>query len=189
MIMDVIRKIYFFFLDIIQTLILVFAVFIVIYIFLFRPFQVNGDSMYPNFFHKEYVLTNIVVLRFKEPKFGDVIIFRAPPDLEKDYIKRVIAVPGDSILFESGKVYLNGKLLDEDKYLNPFVRTRAGSFIQEGKTIIVPKNSYFVMGDNRVESSDSREWGFVPIKSIIGEAFFVYWPIDKIGIIKNPYVK
>ncbi len=145
--------------------------------------------MYPNFFHKEYVLTNIIVLRFKQPRYGDVVIFRAPPDLEKDYIKRVIGVPGDTISLNDGRVYLNGKLLNQDKYLNSSVPTRAGLFLQDGKTITVPENSYFVMGDNRAESSDSRDWGFVPVKSIIGEAFFVYWPLNKIGIIKNPYAK
>lgn len=143
--------------------------------------------MYPNFFHKEYILTNIITMRFKEPKFGDVVIFRAPPDPERDYIKRVIGVPGDKILLESGKVYLNEKELNEKKYLKSSIVTPGGSFIQEGKTITVPENEYFVMGDNRLESSDSREWGFVPFNSIVGEAFFVYWPPDKIGAIKNPY--
>lgn len=187
MILDFIRKFYFFFLDIIQTLLLVFAVFLVIYIFLFRPFQVNGDSMYPNFLHKQYVLTNIIVLQFKKPKLGDVIVFRAPPDLEKDYIKRVIGVPGDTVSLNDGKVYVNGKLLNEDSYINSEIKTRGGSFVKDGTTIIVPKNSYFVMGDNRFESSDSREWGFVSSKLIVGESFFVYWPLNRLGIVKNPY--
>ncbi len=185
--MEFIRRAYFFILDIIQTLLLVFAVFIVIYIFLFRPFQVNGDSMYPNFVHKEYVMTNIIGLRFNEPKFADVVVFRAPPDQQRDFIKRVIAVPGDKITIAGGKVYVNGSLLDESRYLESSINTRSGIFLQEGETLTVPVNSYFVMGDNRVESSDSREWGFVTKSQIIGTAFFIYWPPDKIGFIKNPY--
>lgn len=187
MIIDVLRKIYSFFIDTIQTLLLIFAIFLVIYIFLFRPFQVNGDSMYPNFFHKQYILTNIIILQFKKPKIGDVIIFRAPPDPEKDYIKRVIGEPGDTITLKDGQVYLNGKLLSEEKYLKPLIRTYGASFVQDGETVTVPYDSYFVMGDNRLESSDSREWGFVSTKSVIGESFFVYWPLSKMGIIKNPY--
>jgi len=189
MILNVLRKAYAFFIDTVQTLLLVFAVFLVIYIFLFRPFQVNGDSMYPNFSHKQYILTNIIILQFQKPKLGDVIIFRAPPDPEKDYIKRVVGIPDDTISLKNGEVYLNAKLLNEEKYLKPSIKTYGGSFIQDGETVTVPKDSYFVMGDNRLESSDSREWGFVPIKLIIGESFFIYWPLDKIGIIKNPYIK
>lgn len=185
--MEILRKIYTFFIDIAQTLLLVFAVFLITYVFLLRPFQVNGDSMYPNFRHKQYILTNIIKLRFSKPKLGDVIVFKAPLDLDKDYIKRVIATPGDTILIQDQKVYLNGKILDQSKFLGPLVKTFGGNFLAEGKTIRVPNDSYFVLGDNRLESSDSREWGFVPFKSIIGESFFSYWPVDKIGIIKNPY--
>lgn len=187
MIIDIFRKSYAFFIDIIQTLLLTFAIFLVIYIFLFRPFQVNGDSMYPNFSHKQYILTNIIILQFKKPKLGDVIIFRAPPDPDKDYIKRVIGVSEDTISLKDGEIYLNGKLLNEEKYLNPLIKTYGGSFVQDGETVTVPIDSYFVMGDNRLESSDSREWGFVPIKSIIGQSFFVYWPLNKMSVIKNPY--
>src|SRR3989344_6103981 len=109
MILDIFRKIYEFLIDIIQTLLLVFALFLVVYIFLFRPFQVNGDSMYPNFYDKEYILTNIITLRFNTPKLGDVIVFKAPINLEKDYIKRIIGIPGDQITLKNGDVYLNGK--------------------------------------------------------------------------------
>lgn len=187
MILDLLRKVYNFFVDTIQTLVLVFAIFLIVYIFLFRPFQVNGDSMYPNFFNKEYILTNIVILHFKKPKLGDVIIFRAPPAPDKDYIKRVIGVPDDVLSIKEGYVYLNGKLLNEDAYVSSSIRTYGGRFLQDGKSVTVPKNSYFVMGDNRFESSDSREWGFVSFKSVIGESFFIYWPLNKIGTVKNPY--
>lgn len=143
--------------------------------------------MHPNFFHKQYILTNIIVLQFKKPILGDVVIFRAPPDPEKDYIKRVIGIPDDNILLKDGEVYLNGRLLDEKKYLDPSIKTYGGTFLKEQEAITVPKESYFVMGDNRLESSDSREWGFINLKSIIGQSFFTYWPLNQAGIIKNPY--
>jgi len=181
------RKIYNFFIDTVQTLLLVFAVFLVIYVFLFRPFQVSGNSMDPTFRDKQYVLTNIIGLKISDPKKGDVVVFKSPPEPEKDYIKRVIGSPGDVVAIKDGNVYINGKILDESKYLAPSVRTYGGSFLHENVLVTVPPDSYLVMGDNRGRSSDSRQWGFIPLKLIIGKSFFVYWPLDKIEILKNPY--
>ena len=185
--MEFLRKIYGFLIDTVQTLLLVFAVFLVIYVFLFRPFRVSGNSMDPTFFDKQYILTNIIGLRFSKPKQGDVIVFKAPTDPEKDYIKRVIGTLGDIVTIKDGNVYVNGKILDESKYLKPSVRTYGGSFLKENEPVTVSPDSYFVLGDNRSGSSDSREWGFVPLKSVIGESFFVYWPLNTMQIVKNPY--
>lgn len=185
--MEFIKKAYFFLLDTIQTLLLVFAVFLVIYVFLFQPFQVSGNSMYPTFFDKQYILTNKIVLRFSHPKLGDVIVFKALNDPEKDYIKRVIGTPGDTVMIKNGDVLVNGKILDQSAYLPSSTKTYGGSFLKEGVKVTVPANSYFVMGDNRSGSSDSREWGPVPIESIVGESFFSYWPLNKTGLVKNPY--
>jgi len=185
--MGILRKIYRFSIDTTQQLVLTFAVFAVIYIFLFRPFQVSGNSMYPNFFDKEYVLTNVITLRFNKPKLGDVIVFKAPDNPQKDYIKRVIGLPGDIIEIENGNVYINERPLDQNSYLDPLVKTYGGSFLKEHMAITVPDNAYFVLGDNRTGSSDSREWGFVPLSNIVGQSMLTYWPINKLGFIKNPY--
>jgi signal peptidase I len=179
----ILRKIYSFFVDILQTLLLAAAVFLVIYVFLFRPFQVNGNSMHPNFYDNEYILTNIITLHFENPKIGDVIVFKSPADPDKDYIKRVIGTPGDRVLIKNGSVYLNGKTLNESSYLDPSIKTNPQSFMKEDEEVTVTENKYFVLGDNRPYSSDSREWGFVPKKSIIGESFFVYWPLKSMGLI------
>ena len=143
--------------------------------------------MLPNFHDGEHIITNLIGLRIQNPSLGDVIVFSAPPDPEKDFIKRVIGTPGDRISIIDGKVHLNGVLLDESKYLAPTVVTYPGSFLREGEEVTVPQESYFALGDNRAESSDSREWGFVPRKNIIGESFFTYLPLNKIGIIENPF--
>ncbi|MBI4097662.1 MAG: signal peptidase I [Candidatus Levybacteria bacterium] len=185
--MELFRKAYFFLLDILQTLILAAAAFVVVYMFLFRPFEVKGESMYPNFHDSQYLITNIISLKLGDPKLGDVVVFKAPNDPEKDFIKRVIGVGGDQVSIRDGQVYLNGKLLDENKYLKPSVKTYGGSFLKEGQAVSVPQGYFFVLGDNRSYSSDSREWGFVPKKNIIGSSFFIYWPITGAGIIKNPY--
>lgn len=185
--MQILRKIYSFLLDSVQTFLIAAAVFLVIYVFLFRPFEVKGDSMFPNFYDQEYVLTNLIGLRFQTPRLGDVIVFKSPPDPEKDYIKRVIGVPGDSISLKNGDVYLNGKLLDQSIFLKPTVKTYGGAFLKDGDSIKVPTDEYFVLGDNRPYSSDSREWGFVPKGSIIGDSMLVYWPLNRIQFVKNPY--
>lgn len=185
--MEVLRKAYFFLLDILQTLILAAAAFVVVYMFLFRPFEVKGESMYPNLHDKEYLITNIISLRLGDPKLGDVVVFKAPNEPEKDFIKRVIGTAGDQLSIIDGRVYLNGDILDESKYLESSVKTYGGSFLKEGQTVTVPQGYSFVLGDNRSYSSDSREWGFVPKKNIIGISFFIYWPIDSAGKISNPF--
>lgn len=185
--MEIIKKIYGFLLDSVQTFLIAAAIFLVIYLFLFRPYEVKGDSMFPNFYDKEYVLTNLIILRFKEPTTGDVVVFKAPPEPEKDYIKRVIGVPGDSVSIKDGLVYVNGKIFDESKYLSSSVKTFPGAYLQEGETVTVPSGQYFVMGDNRGASSDSREWGFVKKQDFIGESLFVYLPLNKMRLISNPF--
>ncbi len=187
--MNIVRKIYVFLLDTIQSILIAASIFLVIYLFFFRPFQVTGLSMFPNFQDKEYVLTNLISLRFSNPTIGDVVVFTAPPDPTKDFIKRVIGTPGDTVMVKNGEVYVNGKKLDESAYLKSDVKTYAGAFLGEGQTITVPQDQYFVMGDNRPESSDSREWGFVPQKNLIGKSFFVYWPVNDMGFVTNPFKK
>ncbi len=187
--MEIVKKIYLFLVDTIQSILIAASIFLVIYIFFFRPFQVTGESMFPNFQDKEYVLTNLIVLRFQNPKQGDVIVFKAPPAPDKDFIKRVIGLPGDTVMVKEGKVFVNGKQLDESKYLKTDVKTYGGSFLQDGQTITVPQGNYFVLGDNRPYSSDSREWGFVPQENIIGESFFSYWPLNEMHVITNPFNK
>ena len=185
--MELVKKIYNFTIDTMQTILLAASIFLVIYIFLFRPFQVSGDSMDPTYKNKEYILTSLISLRFEDPKRGDVLVFNAPTDSEKDFIKRVIAGPGDSIYVKEGYVYVNGEKVDESAYLEPEVRTYGGSFLKEGEAVTVPDGNYIVMGDNRPFSSDSREWGYLPKNKIIGQSLFVYWPANSMRLISNPY--
>lgn len=187
--MFVLRKVYAFLVDTIQSILIAASVFLVIYIFLFRPFQVNGQSMFPNFHDQEYVLTNLITLRFGQPVQGDVIVFKAPPDPDKDFIKRVVGLPGDTVMVKDGSVYVNGSLYDESSYLKDDVKTYGGAFLKDGDTTTVPSGEYFVMGDNRPYSSDSREWGFVPSGNIIGKSFLVYWPMNEVRVVNNPLTK
>ncbi len=186
--MEVFKKVYAFVLDTLQTILLAASIFLVIYIFLFRPFQVSGESMFPTFKNKEYILTNLVTLRFGNPIKGDVIVFKSPTDRDKDFIKRVIATEGDTVNVKDGHVFVNGEQLDETKYLKEDVPTYGGAFLRDGdEPVTVPAGQYIVMGDNRPYSSDSREWGFLTQKDIIGKSFFVYWPLNTTRLIENPY--
>lgn len=183
--MSIFRKIYSLLLDLVETLVIAGAIFVVIYAFLFRPFEVNGQSMYPTFHNGEYILTNLIALKLSPLKRGDVIVFKAPPDAEKDYIKRVIGLPGDKISLQNGDVYIDGEKLDESAYLPPDYKTYGGQFLKENQEITVPENNYFVLGDNREYSSDSREWGFVTKDKLIGKSFIVYWPIQKFKVVQD----
>ncbi len=185
--MFILRPIYTFFVDTIQTLLIAASVFLVVYIFFFRPFQVSGASMYPNFEDKEYVLTNLITLRFEDPKQGDVVVFKAPNEAEKDFIKRVIGIPGDTVFIRDGDIYVNNEKIDESLYLGPTVKTYGGAFLRENEAVTVPQGAYFVVGDNRPYSSDSREWGFVKKDLLIGKSMVVYWPVNKVRWINNPF--
>lgn len=187
--MDLIRKIYSFLIDTIQSLLIAAAVFLVVYVFLFKPFEVKGESMYPNFHNNSYVLTSIIGLRFNSPKRGDVVVFKAPPDPEKQYIKRVVGLPGETIEVNKGRVLINGEILNESSYLSKSVQTSGGAFLKEGEKVTVPPGNYFVMGDNRNFSSDSRDWGFVSSDKLTGYSFFVYWPLNEAGSVANPFTR
>ncbi len=183
--MEILKKIYSILIDLGETLVVAAAIFAVIYLLLFRPFQVNGQSMYPNYHNGEYILTNLIALRISPIARGEVLVFQAPPDKEKDYIKRVIGLPGDRVMLKAGNVYLNETKLDESDYLASTVQTNPGSFMSDDQEITVPADNYFVLGDNRPESSDSREWGFVSRDKIIGKSFFVYWPLNRMRLVKK----
>ncbi len=183
--MQILRRIYLILIDLIETFVIAGAIFVVVYAFLFRPFQVNGESMYPNYHNGEYILTNLISLRVAKLSRGEVIVFQAPNDKEKDFIKRIIGLPGDKIMVKDGSVYLNDEKLDESSYLAPSVKTYGGAFLPDGQNIEVASDNYFVLGDNRSASSDSREWGFVPHEKMIGKSFFVYWPVSSARTVKK----
>ncbi|GDX61907.1 signal peptidase I [Candidatus Levyibacteriota bacterium] len=182
-----IQKIYNFFIDIIQTIVLAFSIFLIVYAWLFRPFEVSGKSMHPTFHDGEYVITNLIGLKFNNLNRGDVIVFKAPKDKDKDFIKRIIGLPGDKIKLLENEIYINDKKINESAYLGIDIKTSEGIFLKEGSSITVPSENYFVCGDNREYSSDSREWGFVTKEAIIGKSIFVYWPQDRLRIINNPF--
>lgn len=141
--------------------------------------------MDPNFHNGEFLLTDKLTYRFNEPQRGDVVVFKAPPDGANEFIKRIIALPGERIKVESGKVYVNGELLNEE-YLDEAIVTHGGSFLVEGQERTVPEGTYVMLGDNRDHSLDSRNLGFIEKDKITGRAWLLYWPPGDAGIIPKP---
>ena len=148
----------------------------VVILFLYRPVKVEGTSMMPGLEDQERIFINQFVYRFTGSiSRGDTIVFWFPHDTSKSYIKRVIGLPGDRVRVEDGQVYVNGKALDEG-YVPPEYRDH-----QSYAETLIPETRYFVLGDHRSSSNDSRSWGTVPRDHIFGKAVFVYWPLDKMG--------
>ncbi len=171
--------------DFLQGIVVVLAVLVMVYLFLVSPQEISGASMEPNFHNGEYILTNKVLTKFRDPERGDVVVFKSPRNKEVDYIKRIIGLPGDTVKLENNTFFVNGQKMDEP-YLAPEVVVFGGSFLQEGSEIIVPPGQYFVVGDNRPHSSDSREFGPIPMEDFIGTVFFRYWPFEQMGGIPHP---
>lgn len=168
--------------DILEAVVTAGAIFLFVYLLILQPHKIKGSSMLPSFEDGELLLTDKVSYRIGEPKRGDVVVFRAPPSKEDDFIKRIIGLPGETISVEAGKVYVDGTSLKES-YIPPSVATLSGSFLSEGKQIAVGTGEFFVLGDNRGHSSDSRSWGFIKKEDIVGKAWLVYWPVNKLGIV------
>jgi signal peptidase I len=146
--------------------------------FLYQPVKVEGTSMLPRLEDKDRIFINKFVYHFERISRGDVVVFYYPRDPQKSYIKRVIALPGDDLRVENGKVYVNGERIAE-----PYVPGRYQDARSFPETVI-PPYEYFMMGDHRSISSDSRDFGPVDRNLIYGKAAFVYWPADQMGVVR-----
>lgn len=147
-------------------------------IFLYQPVKVEGTSMLPGLEDQERIFINKFVYRWEPISPGDIVVFRYPRDPSKSYIKRVVAGPGDRIVIDKGRVYVNGFLLREGYVPVQYVDYRSYP------ELTVPQNAFFVMGDHRSMSNDSRDFGPVDREFILGKAVLVYWPMDKLGLLR-----
>jgi len=149
-----------------------------IIIFLYQPVRVEGTSMLPMLKDQDRLFINKMAYRIEDIHRGDVVVFEYPGDHSKSYIKRVIALPGDDLRIEDGIVYVNGKRLIEKYVPSRYADDRSQP------EMVIPKHEYFVMGDHRSISSDSRDFGPVERNLIYGKAAFVYWPMDQAGVVR-----
>jgi len=195
--------------ELLETAIFILLVFLIVR-GVIQNFKIEGQSMEPSLHTGQYILVNKIVyfhfdmnapLRllpgnaelparvvypFHMPRRGEVVVFEYPRDLSKDYIKRVIGMPGDTVMIKDGQVFVNNVLLDEPYLKGVQTTCRGDDPCNQGQAVPVPLGSVFVMGDNRNNSSDSREWGELPLDGIIGKAWVSYWPRDYWGVIPTP---
>lgn len=180
---------------------LVIALIIALFIrtFVIQAFKIPSGSMIPTFsvgdriFVNKYVygakipFTDFYLPAVKQPRRGDIIVFMAPEDKKKDFVKRLIAVGGETVEIREGKIYINGKAVNGPDsvrsvyYLNSDPN---GPYGLAGHPVTVPKDSYYVLGDNSAHSRDSRYWGFVPKKNVLGKVVFIHWPLNRMKFIK-----
>ena len=154
--------------EILHTALISLGIFFFVYILIVQPHRVKGESMVPNFADGELLLTEKVTYRFQEVRRGDVIVFEAPTARKVDFIKRIIGLPGDSVEIQNGQVLVNNQ-----RFLEPYETQSTDGSIK----ITLSQNQYFVLGDNRAASSDSRSFGPIDKGAIKGRAWLVYWPI------------
>lgn len=166
------------FLEIFQTVIMALVFYLLIDSF-FPRVRVENISMKPTLQPGELLLVNKLSYRLGEPHHGDVIVFHYPGNPSEDYIKRLIGLPGDQIRVDGGLVYINNQPMDEPYISAPPAYKGAWQ---------VPEDSFFVLGDNRNQSSDSHSWGFVPRDNIVGKALIIYWPLDQVKTLYHPLV-
>ena len=162
--------------DVFETMALTLLMFLVLR-FAIQNFNIDGTSMEPNLHNSELVLVDKWTYLFHPPARGDIVVFAAPPEPTQDYVKRVIGVPGDMITVQGTTVTVDGVQLDESYIAAQNQGIPPGARVIN--RLLVPPHEYFVLGDNRAVSSDSRIWGFVPRQNIIGRAALVYWPLGK----------
>lgn len=161
--------------ELVQTLLIAGLLFVGVNLVTAR-IRVEGNSMEPSLHDGEFVVVSRLAYRWAEPGRGDIVVFRFPLDLQRRFIKRIIGLPGDTIRVEAGQVFVNGQLLDE-----PYISAQPR---YTGQWDVGPRE-VFVLGDNRNNSSDSQNWGMLPVDDILGKAILVYWPPSELGLIPH----
>lgn len=179
----------------IESIIIAFIMAMVIRTFVIQAFKIPTGSMRMTLLEGDIILVNKFIYGAKVPFFniplpkmtspqrGDVIVFIYPEDPKKDFIKRLVGLPGETVEIINGTIYINDKPLVSPLFSQRYYYNR-GDFGREGQKLVVPGNSFFVLGDNSASSQDSRYWGFVPYKNVLGKAMVIYWPPNRIRIIR-----
>jgi len=179
-----VKKFFGFVWEILKITIIASAIVLPIRFFIFQPFLVKGPSMEPNFENNDYLIVDEISYRLRVPERGEVIVFKFPLNTSQRFIKRIIGLPGELVEINNGEIKIskNGKteIISESRYLNPTLETLGNI------SIVLNQNEYFVLGDNREESYDSRRFGVVPMNDIIGRVAFRAWPIGALTAFGAP---
>lgn len=179
----------------IESIIIAFLLAMVIRAFVVQAFKIPTGSMRMTLIEGDAILVNkflygpripftgLRLPALRKPSRGDVIVFIFPKEPKKDFIKRLVAFEGETVQIKDGNIYVNGSMLDQPVFRSNYYYPK-GDFLESVEKIVVPKDSYFVLGDNSASSMDSRWWGFVPAQNLVGKAMVIYWPPHRIRLIK-----
>lgn len=163
-------------LEVLESVAIAVLLAVLIRMFLFQPFIIPSGSMEPTLQIGDRIMVNKLSYHIGDPRRGDVIVFKYPMDPSRDFVKRLVAKGGETVEIRNSQLYINGRQVAED-YLPP------GLTFEDFGPVEVPPGTYFMLGDNRNSSEDSRSWGMMPEENIIGKAVIIYWPMDRIGLL------
>ncbi|KKS21975.1 MAG: Signal peptidase I [candidate division WWE3 bacterium GW2011_GWA1_41_8] len=168
--------------EIVEVGIIGLVVIFFVYLFAGQPLRVTGDSMVPNFYDGEQIIAEKISIKTGEIERGDIVIFKHPTYLDRLVIKRVVGLPNEKISLNGGRIYVDGRELIES-YIPQNTSTKEGTVIMENSEYEVPQDGYILLGDNRENSTDSRNWGAIKRDLIVGKGFVIYYPLDKVRVI------
>lgn len=168
----------------VEPIIIAVILALIIRTFVVQAFKIPTGSMRPTLMEGDRLLVNKFIYKFKKPERGDVIVFISPEDRKKDFIKRLVALQGEDVEISNGTIFIDGRAVDSDSIMKERYYYNRGEFGKEGEVLKVPVDSYYVLGDNSISSRDSRYWGFLSKKDLIGKAFLIYWPPTRFRLIK-----
>jgi len=164
-----------------EAIIIALCLTLIIRAFVVQAFKIPSSSMYPTLIEGDKLFVNKFIYRFREPVRWEIIVFKYPEDPKKDFIKRVVALEGEILEIHDGDLYIDGENVNPPEGLEELYYYNQEPFAGTGQAITVPEDSFFVLGDNSLSSRDSRYWGFVPRKNLVGKAFLRWWPPGRIG--------
>lgn len=179
-----------------ESIIIALILALIIRAFVIQAFKIPSGSMMPTFeigdrifvskldYGARVPFTELRLPGFKAPERGDIIVFISPEPPKKDFVKRLIAFEGETVEIKNGNIYINGKMLEGPMSIRSNHYYNRGDYGKENEPITVPKGYYYALGDNSANSRDSRYWGFIPKNNLIGKAVLVYWPLNRIRLIK-----
>ena len=168
----------------ISSILVALVLTLIIRTFVIQAFKIPSGSMRPTLVEGDKLFVNKFIYRFHPPERGDIIVFKYPVDMKKDFIKRLVGFPGDIVEIRDGKIYVQDRAVDDPESFGKFYYYNHDPYGGPDEKVKVPENAYYVLGDNSANSTDSRFWGFVPKKNILGKAVFRWWPLRRMGPVR-----
>lgn len=167
----------------VETIVIALALAMVVRTFVVAAFKIPTGSMKPTLLEGDKIFVNKFIYRFNPPQRGDVFVFKYPEDPKKDYVKRLVGLGAETIEIREGRIFIDDKEIDTPSIKNIYYRN-SGEYGEKGIKVKIPEDCFFALGDNSANSRDSRYWGFVPKKYLVGKAFVIWWPPNRIRLIK-----